>query len=64
MKPVLQYIDPNAFYRIKEAASLVGVSQPTLRKDARQGLVKHVNSVKGYMKFQGKELIHYRDYIV
>lgn len=51
-------------YRIREAAPLVGVSENTLRKDARAGIVKHIDSIKGYMKFRGKDLIYYRDYIV
>lgn len=55
-------IDPRMSYRIGEAAELLGISTPTLRKDARSGIVNFIASPKGHMLFLGKELIHYRTY--
>ena len=58
------YIDPRQMYPIGVASDLVCVDPKTLRKDARNGLVKHTVSQKnGRMRFLGKDLIYYRTYI-
>ncbi|HBC28836.1 MAG TPA: hypothetical protein DC006_04065 [Prevotellaceae bacterium] len=55
-------INPDMSYRIGEAAKLLGISAPTLRKDAKMGIVDFIVSPKGHKLFPGKALIHYRTY--
>lgn len=59
------YINPKAYYPIGEAANLVVVSRDTLRKDATQlNVINYSRNLKNNrIKFLGKDLIHYRDYV-
>lgn len=58
------YIDPRQTYPIGQAAVLVSVCTKTLRKDALLNIIKSQQSPKtGRLRFKGKDLIHYRDYI-
>lgn len=57
-------IDPEAYYRICEAAKLVGCHHHTLLTDYRAGLVKALVSKKGTKKFLGKDLIYYKTFIL
>lgn len=60
----LPYIDPRCYYPIGVAAKLVFVCRDTLRRDAQADVIPSIRSKKnGRLRFKGKDLIHYRDYI-
>ncbi len=60
----LPYIDPRCSYPIGAAAKLVFVCRDTLRRDALAEVLPSTRSKKnGRLRFRGKDLIYYRDYV-
>lgn len=58
-------LTPDATYHICEAAHLVGVDRSTLLRDAKNGAIQCLTSAKSGRKiFRGRDLIHYRDYVI